>query len=60
MPFTSQTTRRRCTCDGTGFGGFFAPDDADIRCEGCGERVQINCERSCGRCCHKCHRQDPC
>ncbi|MGW1976701.1 hypothetical protein [Streptomyces sp. NPDC001889] len=55
---TANTTT--CTCGGSGTGGFFAADDADIRCEGCGERVQINCETSCGRCCHHCHLVSPC
>ncbi|MFF9436701.1 hypothetical protein ACF1BP_23545 [Streptomyces sp. NPDC014735] len=57
---TPQIATTPCTCDGTGAGGFFAPDDAYIPCEGCGERVQVNCEASCGRCCHACHREMPC
>ncbi|MER6125322.1 hypothetical protein ABT173_22330 [Streptomyces sp. NPDC001795] len=57
---TRQTVSSACTCDGTGIGGPFAPDDADVRCEGCGERVQINCEASCGHCCHACHAEIPC
>ncbi|MFJ4700485.1 hypothetical protein ACIP5N_22100 [Streptomyces sp. NPDC088768] len=63
MPLTTaplQATPGPCTCDGTGTGGFFAPDDAHVPCEGCGERVQINCEASCGRCCHACHAESPC
>ncbi|MFF9785637.1 hypothetical protein [Streptomyces nigrescens] len=55
-----QTTPVSCTCDGTGIGGSFAPDDAPVTCEGCGERVQVNCEASCGRCCHGCHADYPC
>ncbi|MCX4826651.1 hypothetical protein OG883_44225 [Streptomyces sp. NBC_01142] len=57
---TPQTAAAPCTCDGTGAGGFFASDDAYIPCEGCGERVQVNCEASCGRCCHACHAEMPC
>lgn len=63
MPLTTATLQpapHSCTCDGTGAGGFFAPDDAHISCEGCGERVQVNCEASCGRCCHTCHAEVPC
>lgn len=57
----TQTIPTACACDdGSGIGGFFAPDDADVSCEGCGERVQVNCEASCGRCCHQCHADFPC
>ncbi|MFI6529408.1 hypothetical protein [Streptomyces uncialis] len=58
---TPRATADLCACeDGSGIGRFFAPDDADVLCEGCGERVQINCEASCGRCCHACHAEMPC